>query len=376
MSSALKKSQKIYFICSGTTTNDVINSVNTANIGDKSFLNLLFSKKTELEKDKFSKLTDIGINELYMCQENQKNKNLFIDELAKNNNVYTSFDYSSIESAFVLFNNNHGINIFPLPNMSNETNINNIKEYDIFKKKFGKYNKVEDNKVTVEKTELKNYWKGKNLNNKFLDIKNISCEINWPRSLNSISSLHQYNFEAFKKNLEKNIFKKYDKYNFKGNIEDIDSFIFVCNPKLIVNMLKLFKRVKYNKNIDIIENSSIWELELDLQFTDVHSKIKKEINYVEFTKIYPTEYNYSPLKYNNNIYSYVFNSKQFVLFDSLSKINIKYLKNFNLKNFSVEKRNIIKKKLNDLNVKKNINVHKNKNKNIKDKNDQFLLEEF
>ena len=353
----LKKNQNIYFICSGTSTNNIINSVNSINKNSSSFFDL-FSKK--IEKDKFSKLIDIGINELYMCQGNKINNKLFTTQLTKNNCVYTSLDYDCIESSFVLFSNFDKLKIYPLPYMSNETNIKNMKEFDIFKKKFGEYVKN-----THEITKLKNYWKSKNLNNMFLEIKNTSSEIDWGKALNTVSSLNTYSFHTFKKNLEKIILSKYDKYKiFTRNIEDIDNIIFVCHPKLIEDMLKLFKKIRYYKNIDIIENSSIWELNLDLEFIidPTNGKIKKQINYLEYNKIYPTEYNCNPLKYNDNIYKYKFNDKPFILFNSLKNIDIKYLKNIDLKNFVSEKRNIIKKKINaNIIVKKPLKNENNNN---------------
>jgi hypothetical protein len=205
----IKKNQKIYFICYGTSTNDIINSLNKniTNTQKKSIFSAFFSKGekenkneiTKIEQDEFSKLTTIGIKECYMCQENNENNDIFKNILNQKKNIYTSLDYNAIESSFVLFHKFNDLNIIPLPFMSSTTNIKTKKTFDIFKKKFGKTNNI---------TNLKNYWSTKNVNNQFLNIKNISSKINWEKTNDEkLISLNSFSMTQFKKILENMCFE-------------------------------------------------------------------------------------------------------------------------------------------------------------------------
>ena len=375
----IKKNQKIYFICQGTSTNDLINSLNK-NITEtkkESIFHSFFSKKTEkdtkniitkIEQDEFSKLTNIGIKECYMCQENNENYEMFKNILKNNKKIYTSLDYNSIESSFILFNKFSDLKIYPIPFMSNNTNIKTKRIFDSFKKKFGKISN--NNNIT----SLKNYWTTKNIDSKFLNIKNISSKIDWTKVNNeNIISLNSFNMTQFKKILENLCYDKYKTLNYydlisinTNTLDNIDNLIFVCNPKVIQNMLTYTQKIKYDK--DIIENTSIWEINIDIQFIlNPHLKnVKKKIVYNSFNKIYPIEYNCKPLKYNiNNTFSYKYNDSSFILFNSLNSIPLQYLKKMYISNLSLEKRAYAKKILNNIegqNKKKN---NTNKIENIK-----------
>ena len=97
----------IYFICAGTSSYDIINSIN--NTVDKKgggffsfFEDKNGKKNNKLEKDDFPKLENNGIKEIYMCQDNKYNMELF-----KNySKIYTSMDYSNIESSIVFSSSN------------------------------------------------------------------------------------------------------------------------------------------------------------------------------------------------------------------------------------------------------------------------------
>jgi hypothetical protein len=361
MSSIEKRSKKIYLVCNGTSTNDIINSFNNINKNiittkdtKKSFLSSLFSNKTnntkKIYKDNFSLLEEIGIKELKLCQENDTIKNKVLTNL----NIITSLDYNSIESALVLFYNNTIPlrTIYPLPYMSDETNIKNINTYNDFKKNFGILSKNKNTVPVTEYTNTNKYFKEKINKNKFLNIKNSISRINWKYSNNSVlSSMYSYKFTNFKELFERICLEKYI------NKTDIDNDLYynviICNSKLIIDFLKI---LKYNAKYDIIEHSSVWEIDVEIIFkiNSLNEIIKKEskMNYDNYTKIYPTEYEYSPLdktinrNSNKYVYSYKYNNAKFILFNSLNNIPISYIKNLiNFSRLSYQKTEQIKKKL-------------------------------
>ena len=67
------KDQKIYFICNGTSTNKVIDSINSYINTETSFFSSFFSKKTnnieKIKHEEFPRLENIGIKETSLCKE-------------------------------------------------------------------------------------------------------------------------------------------------------------------------------------------------------------------------------------------------------------------------------------------------------------------
>lgn len=368
--------QKIYFICSGTSTNDIIKSINNGIVKEtKSFYDLFFSKKEnkkEIQEDEFAQLDELGVKEMYLCQQNTNVKKI-IYNITKPHPRYiiTSLDYNSIESATILYNEVIPLEIFPIPNISNNTNINDKKTFDRFKKKFGNYKINDHKKPIIEKTNINNYWnkKGKELNN-YLNIKTTKAVINWVETYKKdISSLSTYSYYKFKRFFQEQCLMKYKDY---GDIDptnhdrDIYNFVFISDSKLIIDNLKEVKDIKYTKNVDIIERSSIWEIDLSVNFeynTTSGIITKKIIKYNRFTKIYPTENNYSPLKYNNGDYQYKYNNINYRLFNSLNDIPINYIKDLYFYRYSKNKISSIKKILdkNEKNEQNNKNKKNNKN---------------
>jgi hypothetical protein len=362
--------QKIWFICNGTSINDIIYSINK-NVKNDSFFSIFSTPKNnnlkKINKLKFSKLVNTGMKEAFLVNENQEIDNIISGSV----NIYTSLDYNSIETSLILSRNypqsSTGMTplvIKPIGNISNETNIKNIKDYDILKKKFGNY------KSNLNVTVPNNYWKIKDINNNFLDIKKLNIELFWENNKN-ISYLSNYNFQKFKKELPKLCcLTNYSMY-IPLLLTNIDDTIFICNGKLIEDVLKLFKDVKYNKKIDIIEHSSVWVIDVDFLFsydTSLGGLITdysiSKYNY--FKKLYPTEYNHKPLKNSKNLFTFKYNDHEYPLFNALSTIPIKYIKNMDLSKIieSNSDNKMIKKILNSIpdNKKKNEN---NKNNNIR-----------
>ncbi len=362
----MNSKKNLYLICSGTTKNDIIDSINNNynKYNKKSIFNFFLSKGNNkkksnssvksLNKSKTSILDVIGIKELYLCQENNKNKKFLNDT----GTVYSSLDYSTIESTFVLLESIKNTTIYPLPYMANNTNLT-PDSLNRMKRSIGEYD------IDNDTTEVKNYWNGKmenrDIGSNLSAIKNFVSTINWKFPTNIIktnkSSINTYNFKNFERILHTIILNE-SPYE--------DTFIFVVNSDLIIDMLKSVKSFKYNRKEDIIERSSVWNFTLNVDLNN------GKITYMDVIKSYPTEYNYEPLKRNRDTYQYSMFDKNFILFNSRTLIPVQYLKNMSFKSFSNNQKNTIKsilfkknQKNNDKNSngkKNNINNNKNKNK--------------
>jgi hypothetical protein len=363
------KNQKIYFICSGTSTNDIIKSINNQkNKEKKSFYDYFFSKKEEnipkISEDDYPLLDELGIKEIYMCMQNSDVKKI-IDEfsippiLPNKKILYTSLEYSSIESASII---NNVTEIYPIPNISTNTNIKDKKMFDIFKKKIGIY-KI-NNSSNNEETNIENYWnkKGKNIPDYF-DIKTKKGVIKWDETKKkNMISLSRYNYNNFKKFLKEKCTDKYKNQSDIKTFPKIDFLLFISDSKLIIDNLKEIKDIKYKKDLDIIEHSSVWEIDITIDFEHnniiPYKIINSKIKYNRFTKIYPTENNYKPLI--NNSFEYKYNNNTYKLFNSLNDIPINYIQNLFFYRYSKDKKSAIKKIFN-----KTTNKNKSKNKNNK-----------
>jgi hypothetical protein len=340
----------IYFICAGTSSYDIINSIN--NTVDKKgggfftfFEDKNGKKNNKLEKDDFPKLENNGIKEIYMCQDNKYNMELF-----KNySKIYTSMDYSNIESSIVFSSSNtKNVEIYPIPYIAKDTNIKDLKIYKLFKTSFGE----------SVKNELKiKYWNEKIPFNKFTNIKKKFPKINWEYVDNSgIVSLHTYSFSKFNNFLNIVLNDPDNKNN--------DNLIFICNAQLIVDILKSFRneQYKYNSKIDIIEKSSIWEVK-------INKESSKKFTYTKYDKKYPTEYNDENLNYNGKTYTYTNDKNKYILFNALESIPAKYIKKMEFYRISENIKKIIKNRLRDI-VN---NENKNENNTTQKKNIKNLL---
>lgn len=352
--------QKVYFVCYGTSVNKIIQSLPETTNKKTSFFTSLFKKKSdnnieEIKEEEFSILDKIGIKEAYMCQENENNKTLF----DKFNEVYTSLDFNAIETSLLLFDSSKKMKILPLPYMSKETNIKNNKKFNEFKLEFGKYTNIKNNKST----NSTNYWKVKKIENDFIDKKKISATIEWNKiNTKDSSSLSSFNFQKFKSEFQNLILNK---YVYTSIYDPIDDLIFVCNPSLIAEFLKMFKKVRFDVKKDVIENTSIWEINLNIEFhidnRGYFVKDKSKIIYDSYQKYYPTKYNHEPLKLLNNNYSYTYDDYKYILFNSLQKIPLKYIKTLNLDYINTAKKNLIKKIINKNENKNKAKTNNNKN---------------
>ncbi len=289
--------KNIYFICNGTTFNDIVNSVdntrNTTNIPKRNMFTDIPVKKS-IKRLNDPPLLNIGIKQLYMFQENPSNKSL----LRTFDKVYTSLNTSSIESAYVLFCLLNGITIIPLPNMVNNADITNLNSLNTFKNKF-----------------VNNYWKNKDL--KINNIKKINANIDWSnisitntektfiKNNHSIKADAQYGFNKFNRRLLE-ILKR----------ETNNNIMMISNNNILNNIMDRCIDKKNNKNN--MEYTSLWKIEVEYDTNN--------IRYMKCQKMYPVTDNYKPLEIYNNSYGFKFNNNMFELFKMNNKINIDYAK--------------------------------------------------
>jgi len=306
----------IYFIVDGTSQNNIIKSLNEIYKNQeksqpkqnekKDFWNMFEKKNTKnIKNTKKQKqipllndpqLINLGIKELILFQQNEGNKKILNDNLS----VYTSIDLLSIESSFVLYNQKVGAKIYPLPYISTNRDINDISKYIAFVNKFGVVNK----KIT----HVSKYWNAK-LNSLFfknnVDIKKLNIDIDWKYiDTNNLSSISISNINSYVE-LLKNIFRS----------ESKNTILLVSNGNVLEELLKRYKI----KNISIIENSSLWKLNIEINMNNVI--------FTEYSKIYPTEYNCIPLKYQypSNTFEYSYNNNKYILFNSVKTIPQQYI---------------------------------------------------
>ena len=252
----IKSDQKIYFVCKGTNISDVIDSLNkmykNKNMkGGFSFIpNMSFLTKSskinkqnilpeiKLNKNDFAQLDDIGIKEMQLCKDSTAFKS-FLRPLS----LYTSLDYSCIESSIVLSTDSPHTTIYPLPYMSN-TNITSKELLKSYKSKFGLLK-------SGNKTNTNKYWKDKKLDSEFLNIQTSSATIDWSNiDEKNRSSMSSYNFRKFIEKVEHLCLAQYEE--FSNIYFYMGTFIFVCDYNVILDILTHIKGVRFNKRNNII----------------------------------------------------------------------------------------------------------------------------
>lgn len=385
-------SYNIYFICKGTSTNDIINSVNKTFEKKKySLSNYFWGKKpnnssnnnTIIELDDYSPLEEIGIKEMYMCKDNINNnfRNIFgYDDYYNRLCIYTPLDQSSIESGLILIKGSpNRINIKPLPYMISNKKINS-KNVRIFIELFGNifintHNELNRrNIIDVATTDPTQYWSTKKLN--FVNIGDqINGEIDWMNIIKNDKNLSYYNLDKFKNIFKDNFLSEYthvdelptggNRYYPDANVRageiDLKIPIIIADYNLIYKLLKQISS-KQSKLYEI-EKGSIWKVEVDIIFKynlrgDI---IKKDIKYKNFIKKYPIESNHSPLKFiNNRKFKYEFNGMTYLLFNAQNEIPLEFLKHINLLRFNDEYKKLA--------ILKAIEIYNKKKQNEKSKN--------
>jgi hypothetical protein len=309
--------QKIYFACSGTDCNDIINSLNP--------------NPLKIKEEEFCSISEIGIREMALCQKNSEIKENILNKERVFPKIYTGLEKSNIDSSLILFSSlNDYIEINPVSFLSKKSKVKKT-NYKKFKEEF------------PEPKFRNKYW------NKRLDLDNFNKKIpiiNWTYT-DKNQKFDKYNFNSFKNFLYQvcanNIKNKMIMLNTHNKYE-LQSVIFILDGHIISDILKNMKyKIDYT-----IENSSVWQINM----TIVDSGKGYLYTQNDYKKVYPTKFNHSPLKYESSKFIYKFNNKNMILFDSLSKkIPFEYLK---MLKFTLCKESIkIKKTVHGNNINKN-----------------------
>ena len=341
--------QKIYFACSGTDCNDIINS--------------LKPNPLKIKEEEFCSISEIGIREIALCQRNSEIKESILNKERVFPKIYTGLEKSNIDSSLVLFSSlNDYIEVNPISILSKKSQVKKT-NYKKFKEEF------------PEPKFRNKYW-----NKRLLDLDNFNKKIpviNWTYT-DKNQKFDKYNFNSFKNFLYQvcanNIKNKMTMLNTHNKYE-LQSVIFILDGHIINDILKNMKyKIDYT-----IENSSVWQI--DMKIVD-NSLSGRGYLYTQndYKKIYPTKFNHSPLKYESPKFIYKFNNKDMILFDSLSKkIPLEYLKmlKFTLCKESDKIKKTVhgnnnNKKENNNNSKNNINNTNNFTNNNNQNNNQSI----
>jgi hypothetical protein len=372
---SITRTHTIYFVCKGTSTNDIINSVNkTFKEKKKSLSNYFWGKKqnnnlnkqTKIDLDEFSPLEEIGIKEMYMCKDSEniiKNINLVNDVM----HIYTALDLSAIESGLILSQGkNFPITITPLPYMSNDKSINS-KNLRLFIELFGS--------LIGNTTNSRSYWTSKK--SQFLNIDVIRPLIDWGEILRNDKHLTSYNIDKFKSIFKDNFLENYittahippQLLPATGIQRQFEIPIIVADYELIHKLLRNIS--SKDSKLYEIERGSIWKVDIEISFIHSGGRItRKDIKYKNFVKQYPIEYNHTPLKYiNRTTFEYNFNGMSYILFNGKNEIPLQFIKGMNFFRLSDDKKLAIVKAIEISNKK--INNRKNNTKNY---NNQYLVQ--
>lgn len=328
--------REIYLVKSGLCCNDVIKSLKYYIEQNSELLKETKSNLLKLKNIPDYTLTENGIKEIINLKNNEKVKNIISTDIM----VLSAFEKSCIESSMILFNNlkettNYNGYIKPILNISTN-NFKNLRDVEEFKRDFG-----------ISNNTSSKYWNNLSSNSELLEIKKNIPFIEWKDS--SSSSINEYNSYNFYK-FEKYLINTVGHYN--------SNILIVANSKFIEDFLKKIsdKKYKFNKLKDVIEYSSCYKIVLEFE--------KGKLGYKKFEKIYPTKFNYLPLKNDKDgTYSYrlknelkLNNSMKYIKITELRKVFInrciseKIIKNI-FKNNKEENKN--NKKNNDNGTHKN-----------------------
>ena len=368
----------IYFVCRGTSTNDIINSVNTAlkkkketlpiklwGSSNKTLNNNLLRKETNIKLDEFSPLEEIGIKEIYMAKDNDTIKNIN----GRRMKIYTSLELSSIESGLILsIGKENRLIIKPLPYMSNKTNIS-TRNLRPFIELFGM--------LISNTTNSIKYWSTEKVNS-FLNISN-PVTIQWDNVLQNKYSLNSFNKAEFKKLLQKDLLSDHNSINDLRN-DPLPIGVIVSNEDFIRAIIRnISSQTSRNIKHYEIEKGSVWKIELNFIFSfDSSGRItKKDMKYTNFVKMYPIKINHYPLKFiNSKTLQYDFNGMTYNLFNAKKMIPLNYLKGMNFIRLSDEKKLAIKKIIEIIEKLKSKTNSKNINNNSYSNNNNNLVDNF
>lgn len=317
--------KNIYLLKGGISCDDIKKSL-TEIIKDKSQLNSL-KKSMEINNN----LTNNGAYEILMLKKNQKLKNIFDEKTM----VFTSAD--DIETAMIFASNFNIGGIYPILNLSDKKSLKKLRDVKDFKNYYGKPNNISkywDVDFNLKKLDLE-----------LLNIKNNLPKISWKYFDGKyLSDYRRFSFSRF--------------LNFLKEIMDTNvqykTVVFIGNNRFINDFLKKSKIQQFDKKKDLIEYSSIYELNI---------KLEKKVLLDSFEKIYPNKHNFYPLSISNdNNFKYSYNNKSFKLINSNENIPKILLYKYNFSRcFDKSKINKLKEELKNNNNKNNNKINNDPN---------------
>ncbi len=138
--------------------------------------------------------------------------------------------------------------------------------------------------------------------------------------------------------------------------------IIIANFDTIHSFLDQVKNKKYNPRENIVERSSVWEVELKVIKKLEFGKINYDFQFINHTKRYPTEFVSKNLSINNNTFSFKYKNKTYELIPANKKIPIRQITSLECKSCKDGKKMV--KILKELDKKMNPNKQNNSTQSL------------
>ncbi len=355
--------QKIYLVCRGTNCNDIIKTINSDS----------YLSGNSLKSESYSRLDEVGLKEIFMLINSTINKEKLglLNPSGINAHILSSLDYAAIESGLIMYYElSDQVKLYPVPFLSNKSGIYNQRDLDKIKELFGK-----------ERNLSKKYWNKKTLNSSLhrniLSLKTKVPEIDWKFTNETIrfrsnsrnqnikisrSSLNSFQFANFKKDILYPLIRESIE---GGGGTELKPIVIICNYETIEKMFDdMTNRDKsLSSKYDKVENGSIWSVDMSISRMMSVGKWNYTYRFNDRSKVYPTEYNSSDLRYNSgdDTFHYEFKNRKYRLVEANKTIPIEVAINMECKNCKEARRmeNALKKIYNG----KFPNSEKSKNNN-------------
>lgn len=303
--------QKIYLVVQGTNCNDIIQVIQNENYN------------SDVVKEVYPKLDELGVREMFLVRDNQENKNILgIQDPTKiYPKIMTTLDVSSIESAYILYYSvSDQVEVIPVPYLSTTTNVRNTRSMDEVKEIFqgGNAKKYWDrrelssnlttNRLGINSLKSKvptiswKYCKNK-IQYEIAGVQNISKNVNVESS-----SYATFRFDKFlEKILYPTILENIQRGDVISNVRlsnntngrELKPIVLVCNFETVKSFLNEVKSKRYVEGKQRVERGSIWEVEMKVQYDTTLSK-KEMFQCIQYKKRFPTELNASGTMYQKD----------------------------------------------------------------------------
>jgi hypothetical protein len=328
----------IYLVNQGLSCQEITKNIENCLRKNKVDSSKFRSNLINLKKHKENQLSVNGIIEI---RESRKNNEL--SDLSKKAKFFSILSRPCIESGIIFSGNIKNAQLNIIPFKGSDLQLRKNSNLTQFKESFG-----------GKSNNLKKYW---NIPNNLIN-KSAHVKLNW--SLVDKMDLSKISYIKFEKLIQ--ILEKYA-LSLSTNTP---LFLFV-NEEIMIQYLKLIKNKKYtyHRNI-VIENSSVIKLELKVEKI---SSNQIKTRYSSYQKIYPTKFNYEPLKIINNQFCYHYKNTDYCIMNNqiLNYVSLIYPLRCPYEEHYKKLKDILNKKNNIItDVKKN-KIENNKNENIKRK---------